>query len=1207
MKIMRIAAAIIASLFILSAQAQTLKSGHVLGNGTGSERTATDTPLLSIMRQPGSGMGSGVGDALAQGVPTRYLNFSALSAAAAPIDGTVAQTSGYATSGDGGAADYVFCAGCSNTVNGPFVFVPGSGSGRWFLQVPATGVHPEAAGAVCNYNWSTFTGTDDTAALNNLSGYIQNNAAGSGEIVWNPGKTCLVNSASVTARRGVKFIGVGQPMTANGGNPQAFVPSIALNPSYSMICGPSSAIENMVIMRAGLAMKPATNEAAYAYQTSTITDGSIAINNNGSDCAIKNVMTIGFNQGVYSSGGARLLVEDLYCDTANCLQVTANADTSFIHRVRGYPFWTFNFNNHISIYSATVTAVGSGFTGSPTMTIPGGTCATQPTATATLSGGGIASLAMLDTGDCTVSPQTWGLSATPTIRLGGSGYAASATFNVTLAGGSPTTASVVSVSTNSSGVVTTVNSVTTVGAYPISGQPNPWNSPTGGAGTGLQLATVMGKNALTLTGGAGSGAKATISTIDASYRPGNCLWLHDQFDGGKVDGSECQGYQTQAVLSNIWNDELDYIGGEGGANNYDKGTIGIQTQNCVSDVTIVKPNSDVNQYGLYFAHESAANGGSCGGATNQGANVTVLGGHIGFNAGTTTSAILLAAKSTGIIDGVMLGWPNAALGWPVAVQVQNNAGLWQFPSIQFDFSNPAVIAQWMNVGSGAVTPVIGAPYGKTLSGDGVTDNFAALQALCSIGGDQQIPAGNFVVNVPSGTAICAPAANTTFHGSGAGISNITYNVADTTYVNIYNINANKITFKGLTQKIIMPTGGTAVLYNMQNSDILNLLDGEISSNCVEGLTIGGTATNTDVLHVAFLRNGTTTTINSTVTTGQTAAQMAAALAAAINANSTVIGWGVVATASGAFVGIAEPDALTPQASYTLSVTGAATETLTAGFSSVSVVFTNQTNGAEADDVLEQNVYLHDLTWHMLKTNASTQTNRRWRFVNDRCNRVFDGCLNMNSPIAIFDDVDINGLSIGAVSLNAPDGLPIACSGISNMTVRGVRMTGTYNQNAFHLEQGCNAGIYRDDIANVATSGNAGPAYSGTCLFVTDNNIGGTSLGSNDIVFDITCRKLDTNAQGYGVFFSIITTATTRISVPNLLVTGWPQCLFNQGAVEFNFGTLECNNTGSSSGTTAVVNQQALGLIGAIQANNYATVLTNTGGAPRAASCTGTSC
>lgn len=60
----RLTAALLALLFVCSAHAQTIKSGHVLGNGTASERTATDSPLLSIMQQAGSGLGTGVGTLL---------------------------------------------------------------------------------------------------------------------------------------------------------------------------------------------------------------------------------------------------------------------------------------------------------------------------------------------------------------------------------------------------------------------------------------------------------------------------------------------------------------------------------------------------------------------------------------------------------------------------------------------------------------------------------------------------------------------------------------------------------------------------------------------------------------------------------------------------------------------------------------------------------------------------------------------------------------------------------------------------------------------------------------------------------------------------------------------------------------------------------------------------------------------------------------
>lgn len=77
-----------------------------------------------------------------------------------------------------------------------------------------------------------------------------------------------------------------------------------------------------------------------------------------------------------------------------------------------------------------------------------------------------------------------GLSNKPTIAVGGTGYAVSSTFNVTTAGGTGTQA-IVSVTTNGSGVVTTVNSISNMGAWTV--LPTSPNTPTGGTGVGLTL------------------------------------------------------------------------------------------------------------------------------------------------------------------------------------------------------------------------------------------------------------------------------------------------------------------------------------------------------------------------------------------------------------------------------------------------------------------------------------------------------------------------------------------------------------------------------------------------------------------------------------------------------------------------------------------------------------------------------------------------
>jgi hypothetical protein len=91
------------------------------------------------------------------------------------------------------------------------------------------------------------------------------------------------------------------------------------------------------------------------------------------------------------------------------------------------------------------------------------------------------------------SSTSLGLAAVPTIASGGSLYPASSTFNVSLSGGTldtvlgtPGTPAIVSVSTNASGVVTAVNSVTSIGYYTT--QPSsPASTVTTGAGSGLTL------------------------------------------------------------------------------------------------------------------------------------------------------------------------------------------------------------------------------------------------------------------------------------------------------------------------------------------------------------------------------------------------------------------------------------------------------------------------------------------------------------------------------------------------------------------------------------------------------------------------------------------------------------------------------------------------------------------------------------------------
>jgi hypothetical protein len=139
---------------------------------------------------------------------------------------------------------------------------------------------------------------------------------------------------------------------------------------------------------------------------------------------------------------------------------------------------------------------------------------------------------------CPRTTSTYGLATPlPTIGNGGSGYAASATFNVTLAGGTLATgagqsqAAQVSVTTNASGVVTTVNSVANIGYYTASGTtPGATNTPTGGTGTGLTFAGLtyaQGLDAVSQTPVTGF----TVGGLRDQYN----TWLKTQAGLGLID------------------------------------------------------------------------------------------------------------------------------------------------------------------------------------------------------------------------------------------------------------------------------------------------------------------------------------------------------------------------------------------------------------------------------------------------------------------------------------------------------------------------------------------------------------------------------------------------------------------------------------------------------------------------------------------------
>lgn len=112
-----------------------------------------------------------------------------------------------------------------------------------------------------------------------------------------------------------------------------------------------------------------------------------------------------------------------------------------------------------------------------------------------------------------------------TIAAGGTGYGNAQTFTATVSGGTAGTTAQISVTSDSSGVITTINSVSRAGSYTV--VPTSPAATTGGSGTGLTVNLVWGINTfavttpgvysalpaspISMTGGGGSGGQLTGS------------------------------------------------------------------------------------------------------------------------------------------------------------------------------------------------------------------------------------------------------------------------------------------------------------------------------------------------------------------------------------------------------------------------------------------------------------------------------------------------------------------------------------------------------------------------------------------------------------------------------------------------------------------------------------------------------------------------
>jgi hypothetical protein len=687
---------------------------------------------------------------------------------------------GYYAAGDGGWAEYDWNATSTATADGVFIILPSGQSpgtaGRYMLRIPAEGIHPEAAGAYCNQGFGAITGNDDTAAFNALISYVA--ARGGGTIVQTQKSTgCYIGSGNLVVA-GAKLTGAVSVQNYH----DTRTPFIFMSPSYTLLMnGRAAHVSNFTVWRAGLASGPTTEEQVATYQNTTITDSSVGVTvNGGNDDGIDNLKIVGFNKCLYATNNNRFYLDRLDVDCANGVELIGLYDGTLVQNIHGNGSWSSDWGSHLNLYGAAVPSGGggSGYLGTDVLTVPGGACATQPTLTPTVSGGVVTAYTPLDTGDCTVSPQTWGATSSSSVYAGGSGGTNGTGVALTVSGGTCSTQPVL-LGTISGGALTAITGVQAPGACPFNTQPPPVATVTGGGLSGAEVNLVTAKNALALTGGSGSGATATISTQGSNYRPGIGLYDHNETDGVQVQYAEFENYQTQCKIADVYDVTAFYCGGEGDHLSPDHQQIGLDLEGCVKDTLIYDPKSD-NDYIDWKLYNHPNSSSACGYGTTT--DPVIYSGHLAFNAGDTSAGILTGPGSLGTIIAPEIY--STSLG--TEIQIGANSGQWAINSIQWaNGTVPSPFGAWISVAPSAAPPSSD-QYGPTGQGS------------LLINGDFQIDQFNEYGSASNGTALRADRWRMTAGVSGAGISSVDGSPGPVPYSRMLTFTVNTAATPGST-------------------------------------------------------------------------------------------------------------------------------------------------------------------------------------------------------------------------------------------------------------------------------------------------------------------------------------------------------------------------------------------------------------------------
>jgi len=467
--------------------------------------------------------------------------------------------------------------------------------------------------------------------------------------------------------------------------------------------------------------------------------------------------------------------------------------------------------------------------------------------------------------------------------------------------------------------------------------------------------------------------------------------------------------------------------------------------------------------------------------------------------------------------------------------------------------------------------VTGVEHG--LVGDGLTDNFAALQnAITAASGKElRIGSGTFVVTVPSAATFSTPGAGTIIACSGKANTTIRFDIGALTGFSIFSLTNAGVRFRDCTLQINATQGSFASSGQMLatiNADGIGFDRVKIVGNTVDGVVVGGTATASDQVRLTFTCTslaGSPITVSYTVGSGNTTAQMATGLAAAVNGNATISGAGIVATATGSYVGVSQPATLSPMCAFVGSVTGSATETVTNQASTNQIAWLVGTTGANDFSAIDTDV--SGMNWAVLKSNSNTATNRRWKFDRGVYDSNVAGHVVINSPSGIFDDLLVTGISAGRTSPNDVNGFPFGAAYVTNTRFIGNSCSGgTYNYSAFHIEEAADNLVIANNTCKFVTSKAYGVGYSGTGIFATDNNGSGSYKAVKyAIVTGNVIHNASANASGYGIWLSTISVGHTLWVVSNNVFSGFstPSLIPNSDQYNLLLGNMSSAYDGGS--------------------------------------------